>query len=69
MQNTPSDIEEYLKLNKLLKKDAAICKILNSHPDIDITPLFQFNLMCLPLVVEWLEKAKQYLDNVSHSTE
>ena len=64
-QNTPSDIEEYLKLNRSLNQAAAICKILRSHPDIDVAPLFEFNLKCLPLVVEWLEKAKSYLWNLN----
>ena len=64
-----SNIEEFLKLNKLQNHAAAICKILDSHPDIDITPMFEFNLMCLPLVVEWLEKAKSYLGKVNESAE
>ena len=67
LDGTPSDIVEVLKLNKTLKQSAAICKILRSHPDIDVTPLFEFNLKCLPLVVEWLEKAKSYLRNLNTS--
>ena len=55
---TTQDIEEYLKFNKFRNQAAAICKILHSHPDIDVTPLFQFDLKCLPLVVKWLKKAK-----------
>eukprot|EP00984_Skeletonema_dohrnii_P011451 scaffold4580_cov73-Skeletonema_dohrnii-CCMP3373.AAC.2 len=57
----PSDIVEYLTFNKLQKRAAVMCKILDSHPDIDIEPLFQWKLKCLPLVVRWLEKAKPYL--------
>ena len=67
--DTPADIVQYLKLNKSNNQAAAICKILHSHPDIDVTPLFGFNLMCLPLVVAWLEKAKPYLDEVNISTD
>ena len=59
------DILQYLKWNKSLKQAAAICKILHSHPDIDIKPLFEFNLKCLPLVVAWLEKAMPYLRNMN----
>ena len=66
---TPSDIVEVLKLNKSLKHAVAICKILRSHPDIDVRSLFEFDLMCLPLVVVWLEKAKPYLDEVNESPE
>eukprot|EP00985_Skeletonema_marinoi_P014347 scaffold7266_cov121-Skeletonema_marinoi.AAC.9 len=68
MDGTPPDILEYLTLNKLQNCDAAICKILDSHPDIDIKPLFHWNLKCLPLVVRWLEKAKPYLGYVNEST-
>jgi hypothetical protein len=57
----PSDIVEYLTFNKLQNCAAVMCKILDSHPDIDIEPLFQWKLKCLPLVVRWLEKAKPYL--------
>ena len=51
--DTPQDIVQYLELNKLQNQAAAICKILQCHPDIDITPLFEVNLKCLPLAVEW----------------
>ncbi len=69
MQNTPSDVVRYLKMNESQNQDAAICKILHSHPDIDISPLFRFNLMCLPLAVEWFEKAESYFDKVNESPE
>ena len=68
-EDTPRDIVQYLKWNELNDQAAAICKILDSHSDIDITPLFEFNLKCLPLVAAWLEKAKTYLDDVNESTE
>ena len=67
--STPSDILEVLKWNQSLERSATICKILRSHPDIDVTPWFQWEMKCLPLVVAWLEKAKPYLDNVNESTE
>ena len=67
MPDTPQDIVDFLELNKSMKHDAAICKILDSHPDIDVTPLFEFNLMCLPLVVAWLDKAKSYRSKVNES--
>ena len=65
----PEDVVQYLKWNKSLKHAAALCKILRSHPYVDVTPLFQFNLKCLPLVVEWLEKAKSYCEEVNESSE
>ena len=57
----PSNIVEYLAFNKLQNCAAAMCKILDSHPDIDIKPLFQWKLKCLPLIVRWLESARSYL--------
>ena len=68
MDGTPPDILEYLTLNKMQNCDAAICKILVCYPDINIKPLFHWNLKCLPLVVRWLEKAKPYLGYVNEST-
>ena len=66
----PTEIVEYRKFNKLSQTNAAaICKILRSHPDIDVTPLFEFNLKCLPLVLAWLENARPYLDKVNESSE
>eukprot|EP00984_Skeletonema_dohrnii_P011453 scaffold4580_cov73-Skeletonema_dohrnii-CCMP3373.AAC.4 len=64
----PSAIVEYLTLNQLQNCAAAICKILKNHPDIDIEPLFQWKLKCLPLVVTWLEKAKPHMGYVKEST-
>eukprot|EP00984_Skeletonema_dohrnii_P011454 scaffold4580_cov73-Skeletonema_dohrnii-CCMP3373.AAC.5 len=64
----PSDIVGYLCLNKWGQR-AAISKILDSHPDIDVELLFQWKLKCLPLVVRWLENARSCLGNVNESTE
>eukprot|EP00984_Skeletonema_dohrnii_P013956 scaffold5839_cov103-Skeletonema_dohrnii-CCMP3373.AAC.6 len=64
-----STIVEYLELNELQNCATAICKILDSHPDIVVEPLFQWKLKCLPLVVTWLESARSYLGNVNESTE
>ena len=59
MDDTPLEIVKYLNLNESQYHGAAaICKILHSYPDIDVTPLFEFNLEFLPLVVEWFENAK-----------
>ena len=69
MRGIPSDIANILRLNESQNQGAAICKILRSHPDIDITPLFEFNLKCIPLVVEWFEDAKSYHDEVNESSE
>ena len=69
MECTPQDIVQYLKLNESQNQAVAICKILHNHPDIDISPLFRSNLMCLPLVVAWFEKARPHLEKVDVSTD
>jgi len=66
-EDTPPDILKYLTLNKF--GAAAIFKILKNHPDIDIEPLFQWKLKCLPLVVTWLEMARPCRCIVEESTE
>ena len=69
MYDTPRYIVKLLKWNELHNQAAAICKILHSHPDIDVTPLFQWEMKFLPLVVAWFENAKSYLDKVNQSFE
>ena len=69
MENFPSDIEKYLNLNKLQNQDAAICKILHCHPDIDVMPLFRSNLKYLPLLIAWFENAKPHRFKVNVSTQ
>eukprot|EP00984_Skeletonema_dohrnii_P014717 scaffold6228_cov144-Skeletonema_dohrnii-CCMP3373.AAC.7 len=54
----PSSVKHYSKLNKQNRHDVAICKILMSHADLDMTPLFQLKLKPLPLVAAWLERAR-----------
>eukprot|EP00986_Skeletonema_menzelii_P006059 scaffold2288_cov131-Skeletonema_menzelii.AAC.5 len=63
--STPQDIVHYLQWNKSDNQAAAICKILDSHPDIDATPLLQWKMKFLPLVVAWLEKVEGYLSTDS----
>ena len=77
MDDNPTDIVQYLKWNNNLnlkwnnnlKHAAAIFKILHCHPDIDITLLLEFNLKCLPLVVECFEKTRSHMDEVNESSE
>ena len=69
MQAIPQDIEEYLHLNKSHNQAAAICKILRSHTEIDVTSLFQGKLTYLPLLIAWFENSKRHLDKVNESIE
>ncbi|KAK1732318.1 leucine-rich repeat protein [Skeletonema marinoi] len=51
------DIVKYLRLNKAHPQYAARCKILMNHAHLDMTPLLQWELKCLPLAVGWFERA------------
>mmetsp|Transcript_30708 Transcript_30708/g.52525 ORF Transcript_30708/g.52525 Transcript_30708/m.52525 type:complete len:507 (+) Transcript_30708:69-1589(+) len=60
MLGTPFNIRRYLDLNELLdRRHAAIHKILKSHPDLDMEPLFVYKLKCLPLVAAWFRTSIQ----------
>mmetsp|Transcript_3414 Transcript_3414/g.5635 ORF Transcript_3414/g.5635 Transcript_3414/m.5635 type:complete len:553 (-) Transcript_3414:71-1729(-) len=49
---------QYLKLNKAHPQHAAKCKILMHHSHLDMAPLLQWELKCLPLAIGWFERAK-----------
>eukprot|EP00984_Skeletonema_dohrnii_P027879 scaffold17584_cov71-Skeletonema_dohrnii-CCMP3373.AAC.3 len=51
-------VVQYLQLNKEHPEHAARCKILMNHTHLDMTPLLQWELKCLPLAVGWFEKAQ-----------
>jgi len=55
--NIGADIVQYLRLNKAHPQYAARCKILMNHTHLDMTPLLQWELKCLPLAVGWFERA------------
>eukprot|EP00986_Skeletonema_menzelii_P001143 scaffold306_cov142-Skeletonema_menzelii.AAC.9 len=48
----------YLKLNRQNQYDVPIYKILVSHWDLDMKPLFQRKLKVLPFVLTWFERAQ-----------
>ena len=53
------DLTLYLRLNKKYPQHAARCKILMNHKHLDLTPLLrQLEFKCLPLVIDWFERAK-----------
>ena len=66
--NTP-DLPRLLQLNKLSNKShVAIRKILQYHPNIDMSPLYNLdleeddkNLKALPYVIDWFERAREAL--------
>ena len=55
------------ELNRIHPQHAAICKILMSHKYLDINPLLNLNLKCLPLVIAWYERAKPCLAFTVHN--
>eukprot|EP00984_Skeletonema_dohrnii_P029364 scaffold19900_cov119-Skeletonema_dohrnii-CCMP3373.AAC.1 len=55
--NIDEEIVQYLQLNKAHPQHAARCKILMNHSHLDMTPLLQWELKCLPLAVGWFERA------------
>ena len=58
-KDTPRSILGYLALNKSIFTDAAMCKskILQSHPDLDMGPFFEWKMKFLPVAISWLQRA------------
>ncbi len=65
--NHDNDVKELLDLNKHYTNDhhVATRKILQSHPDFDVEPYFEWNLKLLPLVVSWFEGVGALVDDKS----
>ena len=63
------DLTLYLYLNKTYPQYAAMCKILMHYNHLDMTPLLQWDLKCLPLVIGWFEKAKLCTTSLIHEDE
>eukprot|EP00986_Skeletonema_menzelii_P013086 scaffold7435_cov74-Skeletonema_menzelii.AAC.2 len=61
-EGTPPDMLHYISVNHLSRHphEAAIRKILISHPDLDMEPFFQsqWNLKLLPVVIDWFKCAR-----------
>ncbi len=55
----PEDIVKYLRINnRLVRKNAAIYKILQSHPDLDMEHFFTLKMKFLPSVMSWFERVE-----------
>ncbi len=52
------DLDLYLELNRKCPQLAARRKILMHHKHLDMAPLLQWELKCLPLAIDWFERAK-----------
>eukprot|EP00984_Skeletonema_dohrnii_P015205 scaffold6522_cov118-Skeletonema_dohrnii-CCMP3373.AAC.2 len=57
-ETIPQDISLYLQLNGEHPQYAARCKILMSHPHLNMEPLLHWGLKFLPLAVDWFDRAK-----------
>ena len=59
---------DLLELNRIADKhQVAVLKIIRYHDHLDVIPLLDWNLKCLPLVVDWFARAvthSQSEDNV-----
>jgi hypothetical protein len=63
------DLVLYLHLNKTYPQYAAMCKILMHYNHLDMTPLLQWDLKCLPLAIGWFERAKPCTTSLIHKDE
>jgi Ran GTPase-activating protein (RanGAP) involved in mRNA processing and transport len=61
-RDTPEDIHWWLATNTY--EQAAICKILRSHPDLDMEPFFKLKMQFLPAVMSWFERVEPIEDEL-----
>ena len=54
---TQNPLQPLLTLNKRVKKEVAMIKILQHHNEFDMTPFFEWEFKVLPLMINWFEKA------------
>ncbi len=60
---TPEDIQRLLTTNTYENRQgAAICKILRSHPDLDMEPFFKLKMQLLPVVISWFDRVEPIED-------
>jgi hypothetical protein len=59
--STPPEIVQYLRINRR-REHVAIYKILMSHSDFNMEPLFRWKLKFLPLIVAWFDERDDTLD-------
>jgi hypothetical protein len=74
-QRGGDELDSFLKLNREANKGhVAIKKILKYHPNIDMEPLFEWNmegegernLKALPYVIAWFERAREAVEAVAN---
>ncbi len=55
-EETPEHVRRLLRMNAW--PNAAICKILQSHPDLDMEPFFKLKMKFLPAIMSWFERVE-----------
>jgi hypothetical protein len=63
-EGTPDDIQRLLTMNKHYRRVAAICKILQSHSDLDMEPFFKLKMKFLPAIMSWFRRVWSIEDNL-----
>ena len=68
--NVNEDLATLLYINGLSDSlhQAAAIKILLSHPDLSMQPLFEWYLKVMPYVLDWLEEACVYAERLHASS-
>jgi hypothetical protein len=58
-RGVPEGIQRLLTTNRIQNRQGAtFCKILRSHPDLDMEPFFKLKLQFLPTVMSWFERVE-----------
>ena len=57
-EETPEDVQNYLRANRIARTHAVVYKIFRSHPDLDMEPFFTLNMKFLPLIISWFERVE-----------
>jgi len=58
-EGIPEEIQMLLTTNRYqTRQTAAFCKILRSHPDLDMEPLFKLKMQFVPAVISWFDRVE-----------
>ncbi len=58
-EDIPEVIQRLLRTNRNQNRQGpAICKILQSHPDLDMEPFFKSKMKFLPAIMSWFERVE-----------
>jgi hypothetical protein len=69
--NIPEDVKRYLKWNRQpadFDIHISRCKILYSHPDLDLEPLLKWKSKFIPIVDGWYQNIIDFLNIAEYRT-